>query len=348
MSPNPNVATAINGLQPQARPACSIITPVYNGETHLRESLISISKTTAPLSSIQLIIYNDSSTDQSASIITSLRPNLPQNTKLIHASDGPLGVGSARNRACDHADAEILIFHDADDVMRPSRVSRTLAAFLDSDVHIVGGVFDRIPKGSTPRYEAYHQRLSTEQLFVHAFRDAPLAFPTVACRRSVWRDIRFRDGRNVPEDLHFLYDAMEKGYTLRKLDQPSITGYRYHSEMTSASLHRRLLLQVRVTAFEKIMLIRPNWCDGFSIWGCGRDGKDVFKCLSDGAKTLVKAWGDVDEKKIGNIVYGSPVLHFSQLKPPILCAVAMDRGGGFETNLASLQLTPGEDYVHVV
>ena len=248
----------------------------------------------------------------------------------------------------------ILVFHDADDVMRPTRLSRTLRAFdvskYEKQVDIIGGVFDRIPTGSTPRYEAYHRILTTKDLFAHAFRDTPLTFPTIACRKSVWKQVEgFVEGVGVPEDLHFIYKAMEHNFRMIKLQGESLTSYRFHNTMTSLSLHRRTLLSVRVHAFEKLVLTLPHWHNGFSIWNSGRDGKAVFKLLSKAAKQQVLVWGDVAPNKIGMMQNGKPIVHFSKLQPPIACCVALDRAdGAFEENLKSLNLRSGTDYVHLI
>eukprot|EP00171_Calliarthron_tuberculosum_P011172 IDg11172t1 len=236
--------------------------------------------------------------------------------------------------------------------MAPERVSRTahaLRAQRDSAV-VLGGNFARIPHGSTPRYEAFHRMLTPEHArsLVFAFRDAPLAMPTLACTRAAWRAARaFKEGRGVPEDLHFVYDAMQGGAALVKLGGAPLTLYRYHAQMVSHAYTRLQLLRIRVKAFENIVLARQRWRGGFAVWGAGRDGKEFFKCLSEDSKRLVRCWGDVDPKKIGKTLRGRPVLHFSKLTPPIALCVAMDRGGAFERNLATLALTGGVDYFHI-
>lgn len=344
---------------PSARPACAVIVPVHNGACHLEECLLSVlGQTGVAQHLIELIVYDDASTDASYATAQRLRPRLSRHLArvlVLRGEEGPLGVGGARNAACHHAHAPVFVFLDADDVMADRRVARSLHALAQPPappqppVHIVGGVFHRLPHGSTPRYEAYHRRLATSDLFAHAFRDAPLPMPTVACTREAWQRVGgFVPGRGVPEDLHFFYAAMREGLRMLKLPPPSLTAYRFHDRMTSLSLHRRTLLDVRVKAFEDLVLTQPHWKHGFSIWNSGRDGKDLFKRLSDSSKALLRAWGDIDPKKIGKFQRERPILHFSDLKPPIACCVALDREGReFEANLASLKLKPGYDYVHL-
>lgn len=345
-------------------PLATVVIPIYNAKPFIAECLQSVlNQCEIPLSSIELCMFDDSSTDGSSEIVLRYLPVLRAALHSVHLSrgtDGPNGVGGARNRACRFASSPILVFLDADDTMHPERVARSVNVFnplniekwkgdMDGDVDIIGGRFERLPQGSTPRYEEYHHRLETKDLASHAFRDAPLAMPTVACRTSVWQSVAFVEGQGVPEDLHFFYMAMKKGFRLHKLLGETLTYYRFHQSMTSLTLHRRTLLSVRVRAFEDLVLSRPEWCTGFSIWNSGRDGRHVFKSLSPHAQNLVRTWGDVAIRRVGTSLHGRPVVHFTNLVPPIVCCVALDRAGGqFEANLASLQLRPGHDYIHLI
>lgn len=349
-------------------PIASVIVPVFNAALYLEECLQSVlNQRDVPVNAIELVLYDDASTDGSFDIAVQLQAQLQlklHTVKILSGEEGPLGVGSARNQACRLATAPIFIFLDADDIMCTDRVARSVTALQLTRNHpnpseadtsevesadIIGGRFHRFPEGSTPRYEDYHRRLCNKDLFSHAFRDAPLAMPTIACRAAVWHSVPFVEGRGIAEDLHFFYGAMKKGFRLRKLQGDNLTLYRFHAQMTSLSLHRRTLLAVRVRAFEDLVLTRTEWTHGFSIWNSGRDGKDVFKLLSDVGKALVRAWGDIDHRKIGRSLRDRPIVHFSQLKAPIACCVTLDREGReFEANLKSLNLRPGIDYVHLV
>lgn len=336
-------------------PPCSVIIPVRNSAPFLEECILSVhAQLDYPLGKVELIIFNDASTDESLAIAHRLQARLSSDfAKFIvlnSTSDHPSGAGSGRNRCCEASGANFFVFLDSDDIMRPYRLARTIP-LLQLNGGIVGGVFDRVPPGSTPRYERFHRNLTNEQISsnVYTFRDAPIAMPTCACTRASWETAgKFREGPNIPEDLHFPYDAIERGIRISKLDGDSITGYRFHDTMTSLSYNRKTLLSIRVDAFERIVLSRPRWRDGFSIWGAGRDGKEFYKALSEPAKKLVQSWGDIDPNKIGNKLREKPVIHFSQLQSPVAICVAMDRDGQLERNLKETNLVGGVDYYHLV
>jgi len=109
---------------------------------------------------------------------------------------------------------------------------------------------------------------------------------------------------------------------LVRAKQPLLT-YRHRiGQSQSSSTPRKLLLQLRIKAFEDSILRQQSkdWLskNGFVIWGVGRDGKDFYKSLSDDIKPRVRCFVDVDEKKFGfypccHQKRQIPVVHFYHL-----------------------------------
>ena len=100
--------------------------------------------------------------------------------------------------------------------------------------------------------------------------------------------------------------------------------------------------------------VLSNW-KTFTIWGAGRDGKNVINELKEEYVKKCIGFCDIDPKKIKRGYYNHnkklnlPVVHFSQVKPPLLICVAMGRtDGALEKNIESLGLIEGVDYWHVV
>eukprot|EP00186_Timspurckia_oligopyrenoides_P004446 CAMPEP_0182443810 /NCGR_PEP_ID=MMETSP1172-20130603/2439_1 /TAXON_ID=708627 /ORGANISM="Timspurckia oligopyrenoides, Strain CCMP3278" /LENGTH=324 /DNA_ID=CAMNT_0024639191 /DNA_START=253 /DNA_END=1227 /DNA_ORIENTATION=+ len=267
------------------------------------------------------------------------------------------GCGGSRNVAISKSIGNVLIFVDADDRLKCERVSvlkNTLELFsskFQSENVLIGSDFIRIPKGSTPRYEAFHRSLKTDDMLCYAFRDMPIIMPTLGCYRSVIDRIGgFREGGNgslVSEDLELLYDHLLEGGKLIKVNQ-ILVEYRHHEEMTSMKLSRSYLMSVRVKGFEKLVL---KYWNSFSIWGAGRDGKAVFRMLSSENQEKVKAFLDIDPVKIQRKwLHRKQIMHFSHAVPPIACCVALDRtNGDFERNVKSIpELIPGQNLFFLV
>ena len=128
----------------------------------------------------------------------------------------------------------------------------------------------------------------------------------------------------LAEDLRFFHEHLRASGLLKlhRTSQTLVT-YRHRAgQSQSSSTPRKLLLNLRVMAFEdSILRTDPRWADSdFVIWGAGRDGKDFFKSLSPDLRERVRCFVDVDEKKIAAGFYANPdlgvkipIVHFSLL-----------------------------------
>lgn len=92
------------------KPLISIIIPVYNVEKYLHQSIESI--ICQNFNDYEIILINDGSTDQSASICDSYCVN-HKNVKVIHKINE--GVGIARNEGVSNAKGTYIYFLDSDD-----------------------------------------------------------------------------------------------------------------------------------------------------------------------------------------------------------------------------------------
>src|SRR5690606_8624587 len=89
----------------------SVIVPVYNAQDHLARCIDSVLSQSNP--SFELILVNDSSTDESANICDSYK-KIDKRVKVIHLKENS-GPSVARNIAIDAAKGSYLTFIDADD-----------------------------------------------------------------------------------------------------------------------------------------------------------------------------------------------------------------------------------------
>lgn len=92
----------------------SIILPVYNADKWLNECLQSVFNQNF-VGNLELSVFNDGSTDNSAEILDTWKLKL--DSKLILTAEGhvgpPQGVGYAKNRAVEQSHGEYLCFLDA-------------------------------------------------------------------------------------------------------------------------------------------------------------------------------------------------------------------------------------------
>lgn len=111
-----------------AEPLVSIIVPVFNAEKYLPETINTVLNQT--YNNWELILINDRSTDNSASIA---KPFLKD--KRIHWVDSQKNFGPAisRNKGIELAKGRFIAFLDADDLWRKNKLKKQVSFMLDKD-----------------------------------------------------------------------------------------------------------------------------------------------------------------------------------------------------------------------
>nr|XP_036853539.1 UDP-GlcNAc:betaGal beta-1,3-N-acetylglucosaminyltransferase-like protein 1 isoform X14 [Manis javanica] len=143
------------------------------------------------------------------------------------------------------------------------------------------------------------------------------------------RPLHFQQG--VPEDLLFFYNHLRKGGGVIRVDQ-SLLLYRYHPHAATHAVLETTMWTHRVRFLEERVL--PHWA-AFTIWNAGRQGRWLYRSLTDRARHKEKPKPRV------------PILHFRAARPPFVICVKLDlTGGAFEDNLKSLGLQEGRDFIH--
>lgn len=107
----------------ESRPLISVIVPVYNVISHLRECLDSIVKQTYPR--LEVILVDDGSTDGSGCVCDEYEMQY-SNFSVIHKDNG--GLSSARNKGVAYAHGKYLSFVDSDDWVSPIFIESLHAA----------------------------------------------------------------------------------------------------------------------------------------------------------------------------------------------------------------------------
>lgn len=97
----------------------SVLIPVFNRENFIVRSVQSI--LAQSYENIEIVIYNDGSTDKTASLL-SLMTVHPQ-IKIIGGSKNR-GVGYARNKLLDACNTRYAIWMDSDDISHPERIEQ--------------------------------------------------------------------------------------------------------------------------------------------------------------------------------------------------------------------------------
>lgn len=121
---------------PANAPLFSIVMPVFNGATHIRETIASLQAQT--LGDFELLVMDDGSTDNTADIVQQLAAN--DSRIILHRLTNG-GAAYARNHGLRRARGIYLAVNDADDLWPEDRLASQYAVLQEDDTRIViGGV----------------------------------------------------------------------------------------------------------------------------------------------------------------------------------------------------------------
>jgi teichuronic acid biosynthesis glycosyltransferase TuaG len=145
----------------------SIIIPAYNAAPFIGETIRSISAQTYP--HWEIIIINDGSTDNTASIIYSLN-----NDRIKMICQENAGVAAARNNGLDYTSGKMVVFFDADDLMSPDFLAvRVQALQNDPGIGYVGGMVETFPVKAKTKKAAASDPVNEILFFDSSFATIP-------------------------------------------------------------------------------------------------------------------------------------------------------------------------------
>lgn len=114
-----------NGTNPLR---CSVVIPVYNGAGEIGRALLALERQTASLSSFEVIVVDDGSSDGTPQTVEEWsRAHPALNLRLVRQTNA--GPASARNYGARIARSDLLLFTDADCIPQPGWVQAFVAAF---------------------------------------------------------------------------------------------------------------------------------------------------------------------------------------------------------------------------
>lgn len=116
-------------------PMVSVVMPVYNASAYLREAIESILSQT--LTSLELIIVDDNSTDDSAAVVEPYL-NADRRVRLLRHQQN-LGNYPARNAGMAIAQGQFVAVMDADDISLPRRLEQQVDFLRRHPDHVMIG-----------------------------------------------------------------------------------------------------------------------------------------------------------------------------------------------------------------
>lgn len=184
----------------------SVIIPVYNVESFLKEAIESILNQS--FENIEVIIINDGSTDASENIINSY---LGYDNIIYHKQENS-GLSSARNKGLELSTGEYILYFDSDDILAKDCIKTCFETMTKNNLDIVFFNATEISENGKPlnsnKYirgnELYSKKKSSFDFFNQSI--SVNKYIVSAClymhRRSKFLDLKFKEGI-IHEDNHY-------------------------------------------------------------------------------------------------------------------------------------------------
>jgi glycosyltransferase involved in cell wall biosynthesis len=192
----------------------SIIIPVYNGKETIHECLRAVN--IQEYRDFECIVVDDGSKDETLDIAR----NFP--FQIIQVEGGPLGPSNARNHGVEHAKGDIVLFVDADVIIKSDSLAKVAQEFeTHPDIAALFGSYDENP--TSLNFVSQYKNLIHH--FVHQQgheNSATFWSGFGAIRRDIFLKLGGFDAKQFPrpsiEDIDLGYRLKEAGYktVLRK------------------------------------------------------------------------------------------------------------------------------------
>ena len=122
-------------VEPKKNPAVSIIIAMYNAERYIEQCLKSLFDQT--FQDFEVIVVDDCSTDNSATIVKEAMQNFNGNLTLLKTKRNSGTPGLPRNFAIKSARGKYLYFLDSDDLLMPKALEELVAIAEQTDAEVL-------------------------------------------------------------------------------------------------------------------------------------------------------------------------------------------------------------------
>ena len=235
-------------------PLISIITPMYNAEKFICETIYSIISQT--YRNWEMLIVDNCSTDNSRQIVENINDPKIKLIKLDYNSGGP---ARPRNIGLDNANGEYIAFLDADDVWLEEKLEKQVSILKNNDYDIVYTLANTIDTksniiGKFNNQKVYNKiRYFCSDLTILYFSNY-ININTVLMKKDI--SIKFREDENLValEDWMFWIENLNNNKQIKLLKEPLIN-YRIDmnslSDRSSDKSYRKAYILYSILFFEK-------------------------------------------------------------------------------------------------
>lgn len=217
------------------KPIVSIIVPIYNVESYLKECLESLLSQT--LKDVEVLLVNDGSKDSSGLIAKDYAEKYPVLFTYLEKENG--GLSDARNFGVPLAKGEYIAFVDSDDYIAPTMFEKLYNAAKDTNADIVECefeyVFEDTGKHASVKFPAYKDpkdclMVAYPNAWNKIYRKEWLESLNVEFPKGVWH-----------EDIEFFFKVLPYANKAMITVHESLYYYRQRSGSIMTNPDRRIL-----------------------------------------------------------------------------------------------------------
>jgi glycosyltransferase involved in cell wall biosynthesis len=257
----------------------------------------------------EVLAVDDGSRDASRALLEAAARADP---RLRVLETGGRGLVAALAAAAAAARGDLLARMDADDAAHPDRL-RLQARRLDDDpgVDVLGCLVELVDGGDFQNQgmRAYVEWSNTlvghDAIAGDILVESPLAHPSVMMRAGVYRGLGGYRAFDGPEDYDLWLRAWRTGRRFAKVPEVLL---RWRDGPTRLSRTDPRYAAERFFDLKLHALLDATEAgDAFVVWGGGPIGKGWARALLARGR-VVRAFVDVDPRRIGRTIHGAPVL----------------------------------------
>jgi len=285
----------------------SVLLPCRDAAEHLPQAIRSLQLQT--YHEFEVIAVDDGSRDGTGDVLERWADR-DERVRVIRLDRE--GLPEALRAGSERCQGELLARADADDVVHPRRFAEQVK-LLDSraDVSMAGTGVRYFPRDEVGwgarRYQRWLNEMSEpESLARDVFVECPIAHPTMMMRRAVFEEVGGYRANGWPEDYDLVLRLHVAGRRLANVPRV-LHFWREGDNRVSRTDPRYSADSFRLCKLHYLRESVLKDHDSVNIWGAGRVGKGFARALTKNAGVSVRAFYDIDPRKIGQEIHGAPV-----------------------------------------